>query len=366
MSDPLAALVNPGIRAMAAYHVPRPAGIVAKLDANELPFALPPEFARPLGEELAKVALERYPLSDGGALRGLLAREVGVPAEQVVLGNGSDELIALLVAAYSAPRPGAAHPTILYPWPSFVVYKIASVAHGAEPVEVPLREDFTLDLAAVEHAIATRRPNVCFFALPNNPTGTLWPTEEIAALAARHPDVIVVSDEAYLAYGGRSLAPRLGQLPNLVVMRTLSKIGMAALRVGWIAASPAIATEVEKVRPPYNVGSLNQRAAEWLLGHARAWLDARAHEVVLERTRLVTALRALPGLRVFDTEANLVMVRVGAPLDGKASIVWQQLASRGVLVRNFDRPGPMAGCLRITVGTPAENDHLLAALRAIL
>jgi histidinol-phosphate aminotransferase len=366
VSDPLAELVNPGIRSMAAYHVPRPAGIVAKLDANELPFALPPELAQPLAVELGKVALERYPLSDGGPLRAMLAREVGVPAEQVVLGNGSDELIALLVAAYSAPRARAAHPTVLYPWPSFVVYRIASAAHGAEPVEVPLREDFTLDLAAVEHAIAARRPNVCFFALPNNPTGTLWPPEEIAALAARHPDTIVVSDEAYLAYGGRTLAPRLAQLPNLVIMRTLSKIGMAALRVGWIAASPAIATEVEKVRPPYNVGSLNQRAAEWLLANARPWLDARAHEVVLERTRLVTALRALPGLRVFDTEANLVMVRVGAPMDGRASVVWRELASRGVLVRNFDRPGALAGCLRITIGTPTENDLLLAALGAIL
>ncbi len=362
----LAALVNPGLIGMHAYHVPRPDGVIAKLDANEMPFALPAELAAALGAELAKVPLERYPIADGGELRERLAREVGVPAAQVVLGNGSDELIALLVSAFSAPRAGAAHATILYPSPTFVVYRIAAIAHRVEPVEVALRADFTLDLAAVEHAIATRRPNVCFFALPNNPTGTLWPPEEIAGLAARHPDVIVVSDEAYLAYGGRTLAPRLADLPNLVVMRTLSKIGMAALRVGWIAAHPQLAAEVEKVRPPYNLGALDQRAATWLLEHARDWLDARARDVVVERGRLVAALRGLPGLRVFDTEANLVMVRVGAPMDGRASQVWQSLANRGVLVRNFDRPGALAGCLRITVGTPAENDALLAALGASL
>ncbi|HTJ47583.1 MAG TPA: aminotransferase class I/II-fold pyridoxal phosphate-dependent enzyme [Kofleriaceae bacterium] len=361
MSDPLAQLINPGLRAMSAYHVPRPEGIVAKLDANEMPFALPADLAEQLGAELAKVALERYPLADGGALRGLLAREVGVSPDQVVLGNGSDELIALVVAAFSAPRAGAERAAILYPTPTFVVYRMAAIAHQVDPVEVPLRDDFTLDLAAVEHAIATRRPNVCFFALPNNPTGTLWPPEEIAALAARHPDTIVVSDEAYIAYGGRTLAPRLPTLRNLIIMRTLSKIGMASLRVGWIAASPALAAEVEKARPPYNVGALNQRAAEWLLEHARAWLDARAREVVTLRESLVRDLRALPALRVFDTEANLVMVK----LDG-ATRVWEALASRGVLVRNFDRPGPLSGCLRITVGTASENAALTGALRAIL
>jgi histidinol-phosphate aminotransferase len=366
MSDAIASLVNLGLRGMTAYHVPRPDGVIAKLDANENPHSLPPDLARALGEELGRVALERYPLADGGELRALLGREVGVPASQVVLGNGSDESIALLAAAFSAPRTGATRAGILYPTPTFVVYRIAAIAHDLEPVEVPLRDDFTLDIAAVDEAIATRRPNVCFFALPNNPTGTLWPPEAIAALAARHPDVIVVSDEAYIAYGGRTLAPRLPELPNLVVMRTLSKIGMAALRIGWMAASPQIATEVEKVRPPYNVGALNMRAAEWLLTHARDWLDARAKDVVLERARLVAALKELPGLRVFDTEANLVMVRVGDAASGRATTVWQALAARGVLVRNFDRPGPLAGCLRITVGTPAEDDALIAALRAIL
>jgi len=370
MGDPrlaaLAELVNPGLRPMAAYHVPRPAGVVAKLDANEMPFALPRELAEALGADLARVALERYPLADGGRLREVLAAEVGVAPAQVTLGNGSDELIALIIAAFCAPRPGAARAAVLYPWPSFVVYRIASIANRAEPVEVPLAGDFTLDFAKVEAAVARHRPNVCFFALPNNPTGSLWSPDEVAALAERHPDVIVVSDEAYLAYGGRTLAPRLADLPNLIVMRTLSKIGLAGLRIGWSAAHPQLAAELEKVRPPYNLGSLNQRAALWMLEHARDWLEARAREVIVERARLATALAAMPGVRVFPSEANLLLIRIGAPLDGRAGQVWQALAGRGVLVRNFDQPGPLAGCLRITIGTPAENDRLLEALAAVL
>ncbi len=369
MSDRLAALaelVTPGLRGGAAYHVPQFPNIVAKLDANESPYPLPPELVAGLGAELAKVALERYPAADGGPLRALLAAELGVPPAQVVLGNGSDELIALLIAAFGAPRPGSGHPAILYPVPTFVVYRIASVAHGAIPVEVPLHGDFTFDLAAVEAAIARQRPNLAFFALPNNPTGTLWPPEEIAALAARHPDIIVVSDEAYIAYGGRTLLGRMADLPNLVVMRTLSKIGMAGLRVGYLAAHPQLVAELEKVRPPYNLGALNLRAATWLLEHARAWMTESAAAVVRERPRLMAGLRALPNVRVFDSEANLVMVRIGAPMDGRAAHVWRALADRGVMVRNFDRPGPLAGCLRITVGTPAENDRLLEALAAVL
>jgi histidinol-phosphate aminotransferase len=362
----LAALVTPGLRGGAAYHVPQFPNIVAKLDANELPYALSPELAQGLAAELAKVPLERYPAADGGPLRARLAAELGVPAAQVVLGNGSDELIALLIAAFGAPRPGSGQAAVLYPVPSFVVYRIATLAHGAAPVEVPLRGDFTLDLAAVEAAIARQRPNLAFFALPNNPTGTLWPPEDIAALAARHPDIIVVSDEAYLAYGGRTLLPRMPELPNLVVMRTLSKIGLAGLRVGFLAAHPQLVAELEKVRPPYNLGALNLRAATWLLEHARGWLDARTADVVRERPRLMAGLRALPGVRVFDSEANLVMIRIGQPMDGKAAQVWRALADRGVLVRNFDKPGPLAGCLRITIGTPEENDRLLVALAAVL
>lgn len=362
----IADTVTRGIRAMAAYHVPRPDGVRAKLDANELPFPLPPEVADALGRELATVALHRYPEADPVELRAWLAEHLGVDPASLVFGNGSDELIALLCAAFGAPRPGKSAAAVLYPDPSFVVYRIAALGHGLEPIEVPLDDDMQLDFELVDDAMAGRAPNLAFFALPNNPTGTLWPPEQVAELAARHPGTIVISDEAYLQYGGRTLLPRLAELPNLVVMRTLSKMGLAGLRVGFLTAAPAIVRELEKVRPPYNLGALNQRAALWLLRHHHDWLLARCADVVAERTRLAAALAALPRVRVFESHANLLLVRIGAPGDRRAGAVWKQLAERGILVRNFDRPGPLSGCLRITPGTPAENDLLLAELADVL
>ena len=362
---PLAELVPVALRGTAPYHVPKPEGLRAKLDANELPYPLPPELAAGLAAELARVPLERYPAADAGELRPVAARTLGVAPESLVFGNGSDDLITMLCAAFSQPRPGQARAGVLYPAPTFVYYRIAALTRGLDPLEVPLREDFTLDEEAVEAAVRTRRPNLAMFALPNNPTGTLWPPEWVAGLAERNPDLIVVSDEAYLAYGGRTLIPRLASLPNLVVMRTLSKIGMAGLRVGALTAHPAVVAELEKVRPPYNLGSLAQRAAAWLLTHATDWIDARAREVVAERGRLAEALRALPETRVFDSEANLLLVRFGVPGDGRATTIWQHLHHRGILVRTFDRPGPLSGCLRITVGTPAENNLLIEMLREL-
>ena len=362
----LAELVTRGLRGMTAYHVPRPEGVRAKLDANENPFPLPVAIAAELGRELASVALHRYPEADPVELRAWVANDLGVDPASLVFGNGSDELIALLCAAFGEPRAGRARATVLYPDPSFVVYRIAALGHGLDPIEVPLDDDMQLDFELAYDAIAGAAPNLAFFALPNNPTGTLWSPDAVAELAARHPDTIVISDEAYLQYGGRTLLPRMAALPNLVVMRTLSKIGLAALRIGFVTAAPAIVRELEKVRPPYNLGSLNQRAALWLLRHHHAWLLARCADVVAERDRLATALAALPEVRVFDSHANLILIRVGTAGDGRAAALWRGLAERGVLVRNFDRPGPLSGCLRVTPGTPDENDLLLTELRALL
>ena len=357
-------LVTRGIRAMAAYHVPRPEGVRAKLDANESPHPLPPDAAAALGAELATVALHRYPEADPVELRAHLAAELGVAPASLVFGNGSDEILALLCAAFNEPPKGKSRASVLYPDPSFVVYRIAALGHGLDPIEVPLDAEMQLDFELVDDAMRGAQPNIAFFALPNNPTGTLWAPERVAELAARHPGTIVVADEAYIDYGGRTLLPRLPELPNLVVLRTLSKVGMAALRVGFLIGDAAIVRELEKVRPPYNLGALNQRAALWMLRHQGAWLRARAAEVVAERARLATALAALPGVKVFPSEANLILFRVGGA--GAGAAVWKALAERGVLVRNLDRPGPLAGCLRVTPGTPEENDLFLAELAAVL
>ncbi len=346
---PLEARVPEALRGTSAYHVPQPPQIRAKLDANELPFALPAELRARLGAALAEVALERYPDPRATRLRAAIAAQHGVDGSQLVFGNGSDELIAMLANAFAGP--------ILTPAPTFVYYRIAALNRGLPIVEVPLDARFELDEPAMHRAIAEHRPSIVFLALPNNPTGTLWRMELAQELAAAHRDMVVVSDEAYGAYSGSTSLPVLAAHPNLVIMKTLSKIGMAGLRVGYTISAPAIADVLEKVRPPYNLSSLDQRAAELLVTDARGWCEARAAEVVGERALLATALAALPGVEVFASAANLVLVRVS-----DAAATWQRLADGGVVVRKFDR-GPLASCLRITVGTPAENALLLQMLK---
>lgn len=356
---PLAERVPEALRGTAAYDVPEPVRMVAKLDANELPFALPAELREALGRALAEVALERYPDVSARRLRDLLVRQLSTPAapirgDQIVFGNGSDELIAMLCSALSAPYRGRAA-VVLYPWPSFVYYRLAAIARGVATVEVPLTAAFELDEPAMLRAIEQHRPSVVFLALPNNPTGTLWRVGFAAELAARFRDVVVVSDEAYVAYAGATSLPVLAEHPNLVVMRTLSKLGMAGLRVGFTISSPAIAALLEKLRPPYNLSALDQRAATFLLEHAMPWCAARAAEVVAERGRLASALAAR-GFEVFASEANLLLIRTAG-----AAALWRRLADAGIMVRLFDA-GPLSGCLRVTVGTPADNAALLAAL----
>jgi histidinol-phosphate aminotransferase len=215
---------------------------------------------------------------------------------------------------------------------------------------------FELDELAIVKAIETERPSVVFLALPNNPTGTLWRMTFAIELAARFRDTVIVSDEAYVAYCGKTNLVELPDHPNLVIMRTLSKIGMAGLRVGFTVSSKAIAGVLEKVRPPYNVSALDQRAAELLLVEGTGWCVAKAAEVVTQRGVLAEALAA-KGLEVFPSEANLLLVRFA---DGQAT--WKKLADAGISVRSFGAAGALANCLRITIGTPEENARLLAAL----
>jgi histidinol-phosphate aminotransferase len=344
--------VPEALRALSGYHVPQPAGVRVKLDANELPFAVPAELRQRLGAELAAVALERYPDPRAAELRAVVAQRDNVTESQIVFGNGSDELIAMLVNAF-ATGP------VLYPTPSFVYYRLAAIARGVTPIEIPTSSRFELDELAMLRAVEVHRPGVVFLALPNNPTGTLWRMGFALELAARHRDVVVVSDEAYLAYCGRSNLPELAAHPNLVVMRTLSKIGMAGLRVGYSISSTAIAEVLEKVRPPYNLSALDQRAARFMLTEGAAWCAARAREVVAERDHLARQLATVAGIEVLPSEANLLLLRVADPAE-----LWKKLLDFGILVRRFSPDGPLSKCLRVTIGTPSENAQLLDAIRS--
>lgn len=353
-------LVRKPLRGAAAYHVPAHPNAI-KLDANESPYPLSKATMEALARELAQTELHRYPDASAHKLRELLAGRLGIAVEELMLGNGSDELIALLCAAFAEPRPKQKQAGVAYAVPGFVVYRTASLAHGLEPIEVPLGPKFEPDEAALLAAVAKHKPNLVFLATPNNPTGTVWPRATVAKLLVQHPDVITVVDEAYLAYGDAKSCVDLALAhPHCLVLQTLSKIGLAALRVGLLIGRREVLATVEKVRPPYNVNTLSQRAAHKLLSEHRDEVEAHFDEVKRERQRLHDALGQLAGLEVFPSGGNFLLIRAA-----EARRLHEALVDRGVLVRLFD-VGALAGCLRVTVGTPEENAWLLDAVKAAL
>ena len=351
-----ASLVRDEIRALTAYHVSPAEGFV-KLDAMENPYRLPAELAQELGERLAQVAVNRYPDPAGAGLKARLREAMGIAAAlEIVLGNGSDEILQIVTLALA--KPGA---VVLALEPSFVVYRMAAVAAGMRYVGVALNADFTLDEAAVLAAIEREHPALTWIAYPNNPTGNLFPREAILRVVAAAPGLVAV-DEAYYAFsGGASLLPEVGKHPNLIVVRTLSKLGLAGLRLGLAIGAGEWVREFEKLRMPYNVGSLNAAAGEFLLARHAA-LDRQTAAIVAERARLEGALDALAGVKRFPSAANFVLVRMP---DGPRA--FEALRQRGILVRTFHGTHPLlANCLRLTVGTPDENTRMLEALSSAL
>jgi len=348
-------LIRPDVLAMAGYHVPPAAGLV-KLDAMENPYVLPPELQRALAERLAAVAINRYPAPSYAGLKRLVREKLGVPAgAEVLLGNGSDELITMMSVATA--KPGA---TVVAPAPSFVMYDLSTRLAGSTYVPVPLAADLSLDLPAMLEAIALHRPAIVWLAYPNNPTGNCFERADVEAILAAAPGLVVL-DEAYQPFALDTWMDALPRHDNLVVMRTVSKLGLAGIRIGYMAAAPHWIAEFDKVRPPYNVSVLDEAAAEFALEHLDVLL-AQAARLREDRGTLAAALAAIPGVAVFPSRANFLLVRVA---DSGATAAGMR--ERGVLIKDVGRMHPLlAGCLRLTVGTPAENATMLEALRGAL
>jgi histidinol dehydrogenase len=346
-------LIRPEILALKAYHVADAGGMV-KLDAMENPYPLPAQMRRDLAEHLSRVDLNRYPDPTGSKLRELLARKMKVPAGmEILLGNGSDDLIQIVT--FACARPGAA---MMFPAPTFVMYQMNATLSGMKPLRYELREDYTLDRDAFVARVKAEQPALIFIAYPNNPTGVLYPEEDVVAVL-RAAQGLVVLDEAYHVFAQKSFLPRLAEFPNLVVMRTVSKLGLAGIRLGYLVGRPEWITEFNKVRQAYNVNVLTQAAATFVLERLEV-LEAQAAQVLAEREGLGRALAALRGVTVYPSAANFFLVRVP-----DADRTYEALLRQGVLVRNLNGPG-LANCLRITVGTPDENRILLTAMREAL
>ena len=357
MNDKIKQLIRPEVQALKAYHVPEARGLI-KLDAMENPYAWPESLKSAWLDTLGKVDVNRYPDPAGSALKQRLREALAVPARaELMLGNGSDELIQILLMALA--RPGA---LALAPTPTFVMYELIARAAGMGFVGVPLKADFALDRSAMLTTIAQHRPAAVFLAYPNNPTGNLFDAADVEAIVAAAPGVVVL-DEAYHAFAQSSFMDRLGRHDNLLVMRTLSKQGLAGLRLGILAGDAAWLHELDKVRLPYNINSLTQASAEFALVHHAAF-DAQCAAIRTERAALYQALAHLPGVELWPSHANFILFRTRTR---PATEVHVALRHAGVLIKNLDAAGGrLAGCLRVTVGTPHENQAFLAALKDIL
>ena len=349
-------LVRDDVRALTAYHVAPAEGLV-KLDAMENPYGLPPELREAMARRLAQVDVNRYPDPTGARVKASLREAMAIPDSlEILLGNGSDEVLQIVTLALA--KPGAA---VLSLEPSFVMYRLAALSAGMRYVGVPLRGDFMLDEDAVMRAIAAEAPALTWIAYPNNPTGNLFPREAVLRIVAASPGLVAV-DEAYYAFsGGASLLGEVGRHPNLILVRTVSKLGLAGLRLGLAVGTREWIREFEKLRMPYNVSSLDAAAAELLLGHGEAFARQTA-AILAERGRLERDLDGMTGVERFASAANFILVRLP---DGPGA--FEALRQRGILVRTFHGSHPLlANCLRLTVGTPDENTRMLEALAAAL
>ncbi|MEY4978361.1 MAG: Histidinol-phosphate aminotransferase 2 [Pseudomonadota bacterium] len=354
--------IRQDIQSMHAYAIQDATGMV-KLDAMENPFALPPALQAALGERLGAVAINRYPGARIDDLKQALARYVDLPEGcGLMLGNGSDELISLL--ALACDMPGA---SILAPVPGFVMYAMSAQLQGLAFHGVPLTADFELDEPAMLAALRTHQPAITYLAYPNNPTANLWDAGTIRRLIAEAASFggLVVMDEAYQPFSSRSWLDEMRRDPvahaNVLLMRTLSKFGLAGVRLGYLLGAQALVDEVDKLRPPYNVSVLNAECALFALEHDEVFAQ-QAAQICEQRARLLAALAQMPGVTAFPSEANMVLVRVP-----DATACFDRLKSQGILVKNVSKMHSLlANCLRLTVGTPTENAQLIAALHPSL
>ncbi|MCW5649984.1 MAG: histidinol-phosphate transaminase [Ramlibacter sp.] len=346
------------VQSMHAYAVQPSIGLL-KMDAMENPYRLPPDLQAQLGQRLGALALNRYPGERGNDLRAALARHAQMPEGfDLMLGNGSDELISLLALACDVP--GA---SLLAPVPGFVMYAMSAQLQGLKFIGVDLTPDFELDEAAMLAAIREHRPAIVYLAYPNNPTANLWDDAVIERIVQAQGEQggLVVMDEAYQPFASRSYIDRLGLHGHVLLMRTLSKFGLAGVRLGYLMGPRALVAEIDKVRPPYNISVLNCECALFALEHAEVFAG-QAAALREQRVRLLTALAGLPAVEVWPSDANMVLVRVP-----DAARAFEGMRARGVLVKNVSKMHPLlADCLRLTVGTADENTQMLAALEASL
>ncbi len=359
------------VQSMHAYAIQDSAGMV-KLDAMENPYALRPALQAKLGERLGKLAINRYPGARIEDLKTQLRSYAQVPAGYaLMLGNGSDELISLLAMACATPAQAGSNQLsnakILAPLPGFVMYAMSAQLQSLQFIGVPLTADFELDEPAMLAAIEKEKPAITYIAYPNNPTANLWDEGAIKNIigACAQYGGMVVMDEAYQPFSSKSWITHIHAAPeanaNVLLMRTLSKFGLAGVRLGYMTGPAAIINEVDKLRPPYNISVLNCECALFALEN-KTEFSRQAQDIIAQRAMLLAAIAKIPGAQPVKSDANMFLVRVA-----DATKAFESLKQRGILVKNVSSMHPLlVNTLRISVGTPAENQLLIVALKQCL
>jgi len=343
-------MIRKDIKALSAYHVPDSEGLI-KLDAMENPFSLPDDLREAWAKALVQVDVNRYPDADMLGLREKIAEQEGLKAEQVLLGNGSDEIIQMLLLAN---EPGVC----VTPAPTFVMYELISQWLKRSVASVPLQKDFSLDADQFLQVCAREKAVIAFLACPNNPTGNLWDQQTVEKIARGFRGLVVI-DEAYAPFSERTHTQFIA--PNVMVLRTFSKLGWAGLRLGYLLGDAEVVADLNKVRMPYNINSLTQVSADFFLQHADVF-NKQARDICFERNRITASLMSLDNVEVFPSQANFILIRVQ-----DANHVFEALKERGILIKNMHgQGGLLSQCLRITVGSKDENNAVLAALREII
>ncbi|KMP11976.1 histidinol-phosphate aminotransferase [Candidatus Nitromaritima sp. SCGC AAA799-C22] len=346
-------MVRGKVRSLNPYHVDN-INCAIQLHANENPFSPPEELLNAFAESLEKFQLNRYPDPNSQTLKNSIADRLKVKIENLVIGNGSDELILLLLQVFCNEGD-----SVIFPDPTFAMYGIISQGLGIKPVSLPLNDQWDFDAEKLLKTASDNESRIVFLSYPNNPTGNCFSESQVRQVVERFEGIVVV-DEAYYDFSRKSFVGEIGQHNNLAVLRSLSKIGLAGLRVGFGVADRVIIDQINKVRLPYNSNTVSQTWAEHLLTHFDP-VQKQIDTILDERGRLMQELEKIGSITVYPSDSNFILFRTEQP----AGEIFQHLMDNGILVRNLSSHPRLANCLRVTVGTREENDRFLSHAQSL-
>ncbi len=344
--------VNKKVLEVSSYSVPK-TDCSIRLDGNESPFETVPEILSKISDKIAAINLNRYPDPECSELIKIISERLNFPPNGILIGNGSDELIQMLIETVTG-KSGI----VMVPSPTFSMYRLTSLILDNKVIETELDENFELDTEDIIRKIEEYDPDLLFFASPNNPTGNAFSTDKIMRVVEATSAVVVV-DEAYFDYYGETVIPLINKYKNLVVLRTLSKIGFAAIRLGILFGNEEIVGQVNKTRLPYNINTISQRIAEIVINNEEL-LKENYKKIVDERERIFKELDKIENIKVYPSDANFFLIKVP-----DADYCFNEMAEKDILIRNLSKPGRLSGCIRVTIGTAEENNAFLDELSAV-